>query len=425
MNRIIEIAWRRLLGAVLGTIMASPLVLAGGIAGAQDFKPGPLGAVAVGPGEAIQIRTVLSMSTLKTILGTPSRRAVELAVADVGPVHGRAVALGEPIDSRCGDAGGRDAARAAVAVPKIVGLIGTSCSVAAAAAAAIISNAGLVMISPTNTAPSLTSDLRGNAGANRHAGYYRTAPNDLQDALAVAHFAYGQLDLGRVAAIHDGDPYTMGLVQAFKAAFEALGGAVTVAAVDKGATDMAPVLARLAAAKPDGVFLPLFPAEAGHVIRQARAVPGLAGLPLIGGNALPEPEFLAIPESAGMYISGPPLEFPGTANEATGRDHAGLLAAYRDRWGEEPESAYFAHAYDAATLLLHAIAEVAVAAGDTLHIDRAALRARLTAVSGFRGITGEIGCDAFGDCAAVGLARVYRHGGGGRSDLAVVYSHIP
>ena len=45
-----------------------------------------------------------------------------------------------------------------------------------------------------------------------------------------------------MAAIHDGDPYTHGLVSAFSAAFADLGGSVTVAAINKGDTDMLPVL---------------------------------------------------------------------------------------------------------------------------------------------------------------------------------------
>ena len=86
------------------------------------------------------------------------------------------------------------------------------------------------MISSSNTSPSLTSDLRGNAGSNYYPGYYRTASNDLYLARAVAEFAYNELGLRRMATIHDGDPYTSGLTGAFAVEFEALGGAVPVVA---------------------------------------------------------------------------------------------------------------------------------------------------------------------------------------------------
>ena len=142
------------------------------------------------------------------------------------------------------------------------------------------------MISSSNTAPSLTSDLRGNAGSNYHPGYYRTASNDLHEARAVAQFAYNDLGLRRMAAIHDGDPYTTGLTGAFTTAFGELGGSVAVASVSRGDTDMVPVLTQLAAGSPDGLFFPLFQEEGGHIIRQVGQIAGLEDVTLIGGSAL-------------------------------------------------------------------------------------------------------------------------------------------
>ena len=45
----------------------------------------------------------------------------------------------------------------------------------------------------------------------------------------MAQFAYNDLGLRRMAAIHDGDLYTTGLTGAFTTAFEELGGSVAVA----------------------------------------------------------------------------------------------------------------------------------------------------------------------------------------------------
>ena len=355
--------------------------------GGQDFEAGPLGAVEVAPGEAIQIRSMQVLTGLGD-LGIPSQRGVELALADYGPIRGHAVSMGAGLDSLCTEEGGRAAADTVTGDPRVVGVIGTSCSVAAAAASPILSEAGLVMLSPLNTAPSLTSDLRGNAGSNHHPGYYRTTSNDLHEAQAVAQFAYNDLGLRRMAAIHDGDPYTTGLTDAFTAAFEELGGSVAVASVSRGDTDMAPVLTRIAAGSPDGLFFPLFQEEGAHIVRQVGQIAGLEDVTLIGGGGLLVSEFLAIPESEGVYLSGPELSFGGNTNEATGKGGEALVADYRERYGEAPTSAYLAHAYDAATLLLRAIEEVAVGNGDTLYIDRAKLREALTGVTGFSGIIG-------------------------------------
>ena len=108
-----------------------------------------------------------------------------------------------------------------------------------------------------------------------------------------------------MGAIHDGDPYTSGLVGAFADEAGALGGATEIAAIEKGQTDMRAVLAQLAAGSPDGLFFPLFPPEGEHVIRQAADVAGLESSTLLGGAALLEPGTLALPGSEGMYFPGP------------------------------------------------------------------------------------------------------------------------
>ena len=59
---------------------------------------------------------------------------------------------------------------------------------------------------------------------------------------------------------------------------------------------------------------------------------------------------------------------------------------------------YWAHGYDATTLLLSAIKQIAVVDGDTLYIDHAALRDALDGTAGFQGIIGTMTCDDFGDC---------------------------
>ena len=61
---------------------------------------------------------------------------------------------------------------------------------------------------------------------------------------------------------------------------------------------------------------------------------------------------------------------------------------------------YFLSAYDAADLLFHAIEKAAVQDPDgTLHIGRAKIRDILYATKTFKGVTGTLSCDQFGDCA--------------------------
>jgi branched-chain amino acid transport system substrate-binding protein len=369
----------------------------------RDFEAGPLGA-----GEAIQLRTMLSHTGAPTF-GLPLRYGVELALQDTGDIHGREVELGEPIDGMCSGAGGKAGALEIISDPRlIVGVLGTSCSGAAVAASPLTSGAGLVMISPSNTSPGLTSDLEGNASADFYPGYFRTSNNALYEAQVVADFAYQELELRRMVTVDDGDAYTMGLAVAFANAFRALGGEVGAARrIDKGQTDMTDVLADIAAdddvAPLDGIFFPLFFDEGSPFAEQAKAFAGLEDVTLITDSGLLTPRFLSTPQSLGIYFAGPVPVVESNVNEVTGKSTGEVLAAYRTLYGE-PETPFWVHAYDAATLLLSSIESVAVEVDGRLYVDRAALRDAITETQDFQGLLGMLSCDEFGDCGTGGVS---------------------
>ncbi len=378
-------------------------------------------------GEAVQIRSLLTM-TIAASLGVPSRNAVELAVQDFGLIHGHPVELGEPIDGGCGPEGGHHGAEHIIENSQVLGVIGTSCSGAAVAASPVISAAGLVMISPSNTSPALTSDLAGNASSDYHPGYFRVSVNDLYQARAVADFAYNELGLRRMATINDGDPYTTALVSAFGDAFSAIGGEVAATAtIAKGQTDMTSVLAKFAAATPDGIFFPLFDEEGIPFAKQVREHDSLKAATLITGAALLDSEFLATPQSEGVYAAGPETDLGSNVNATTGKSVDDVLAAYTAAYGGFPATPYWAHAYDATTLLLNAIEIVAGEDDGKLYVDRAALRRELHHTSGFQGLLGTLTCDEFGDCGT-GRINIYHHTDLNITDpaqLPVVYRFSP
>ena len=99
---------------------------------------------------------------------------------------------------------------------------------------------------------------------------------------------------------------------------------------------------------------------------------GLEGTALITGSAMLVPEFLGSPQSEGMYFAGPVLEHGSAANSITGKNAEAVLAAFEKAYGGAPASPYWAHAYDATTLLLDAIESVAVEKGGKLYVDRLA-----------------------------------------------------
>ena len=374
--------------------------------GGDRAGDGSLGAVEVPAGAAIQIR---SLNAISGPSGLPRQRAVAMAIADYGPIRGFEVDMGTGLDDLCSAEGGQAAAQTIAADDQVIGIIGTSCSAAAVAASPLISAAGMVMISPSNTSPALTSDLAGTPGENYNPGYYRTAHNDLIQGAAVAQFTFENLGLATAAAVHDGDPYTQGLAQSFADSFEALGGEVTgLASVNKDENDMTPALTELASGSPQALFLPVFRPAGDFVADQAPGVPGLEDAVLIGADALLTDGFLELSQSVGMFFSGPDLRYGANANQSTGVSAEAFLAAYETAYGSPPEAPYWAHAYDAATLLLEAIEAASYVDGGILVIDRARVRRHLDSTAGYAGITGALTCDGYGDCGAARIV-VIRH----------------
>jgi len=367
----------------------------------DSLGDGSLGTVTVEAGDDIQIRSLNAITGDVAFLGIPNQRGVEQAIADFGDIHGFSVTIGTGLDDLCSADGGQAAAQTIVADEDVVGVIGTSCSGAATAASPLISEAGMVMISPSNTSPALTSDLAGTAGDNYHAGYYRTAHNDLFQGAAMAKFVYEELGISAAAAIHDGDPYTQGLAQAFADAFENLGGSVTgFTGVNKEDTDMVPVLTEIAAGSPGAVFFPIFQPAGDFVADQAPGVSGLEGVVLLGADGLQVQSFMELPQANGMYLSGPDLRYGSNTNQSTGATADKFLADYESNNGNPPEAPFWAHSYDATTILLEAIKAASHSHDGNIEIDRAGVREYLDNLSGYEALIGTLTCDDFGDCGA-------------------------
>ncbi|HDD55354.1 MAG TPA: branched-chain amino acid ABC transporter substrate-binding protein [Chloroflexi bacterium] len=350
----------------------------------------PLGCASYGPDEPVRIASALVISGPNVDLGTDSQYGVEIAIKFQEELFGHPIEL-QAEDDGCSAEGGQTAGQKIVSDPSIVAVVGTSCSGAGVPMSEVISEAGYVMVSPSNTSPSLT-----DPDVAWHEGYLRTAHNDEVQGAAMAEFAYNELGVTKVAAIHDGDPYTEGLAKVFADSFEALGGTVVeFTAVNKGDTDMRPVLAAVAAAgPPELIYYPVFTAEGGFLTKQAKEVSGLEDTILAAADGMISNAAIeAVGEAGeGMYFSGPDLGFSGALYEK-------FLAQYIEDYGSEPISVFHAHAFDATNMIFACIESVAIEDGESIHIGRQALRDCLYATEDFNGITGSLTCDEYGDCA--------------------------
>ncbi|MFA9407071.1 MAG: ABC transporter substrate-binding protein, partial [Anaerolineales bacterium] len=350
----------------------------------------PLGCVTYAEGEPVRLASALVISGPNIQLGQDSQYGVEIAMDFKGNVLGHPLEL-QAEDDGCSAEGGQTAGQKIVSDPTILGVVGTSCSGAGVPMSEVISGAGYFMVSPSNTSPALTDpDQAWNAG------YYRTAHNDLVQGAEVANFAYNELGLTYAAAIHDGDPYTEGLANAFRTSFESLGGEIVeFTAISKGDTDMLPVLTAVSAAgPPEFLYFPIFNPECPLIAKQAEQLEGLEDTILAAADGCMSNDIIEAfgGISGGMYFSGPDFGFSGT-------EYNKFLAAYKEKVGSAPISVFHAHAYDATNIIINCIEEVGVVDGGALHVGRQAMRDCLAATSGHAGITGSLTCDAYGDCA--------------------------
>jgi branched-chain amino acid transport system substrate-binding protein len=351
----------------------------------------PLGVVTIRKGQPIHIAYWFVVAGADSSLGLDTKRGVEIAMDEVG-----GKLLGHPIklsgqDTACNAEGGQAAATKIASDPTVVAAIGSNCSSAGRAGTPILWTAGISTVSPSNTAPMLTAPNRG-AGFD---GYLRTAHNDEVQGAVAAEFAFNKLGVKKAATIHDGSPYADGLQAVFSKRFKELGGTVTAQeAVAPTDTDMRPVLTKIATAKPEFIYYPIFIAAAGHITRQVKEVSGLEKVYLMSADGSFSPDFYkaAGDTAIGMYHSSPDFS-------AFGPGYQDFLAKHKQKYGEAPIAPFHAHAYDAAMMVFAAIEKAAVKDGDTIYIGRKALRDALYATKDMKGMTGTVSCNEYGDCA--------------------------
>ena len=351
----------------------------------------PLGVVTIKKGQPVHIAYWMVVAGPDASLGEDTKRGVEIAIQDKG-----GKLMGFPIkltgqDTGCGPEGGQAAATKIASDPTVVAAVGSNCSSAARPGAPILWKQGIPTVSPSNTAPYLTDPKRGK----EFDGYLRTAHNDKVQGAVAAQFAIKKLGVKTAATVHDGSVYAEQLQAVFAEEFKKLGGTIVAQeAVAPTDTDMRPVLTKIATGKPEFIYYPIFIAAAGHITRQSKEVAGLEKVALMSADGSFSPDFYkAAGETAiGMYHSSPDFS-------AFGAGYKDFLAKHQKKYGEKPIAPFHAHGYDAAMMIFNAIEKTAVKDGDTLYVCRSKLRDALYATKNLQGLTGNLTCDKYGDCA--------------------------
>ncbi len=388
------------LQVLLSLLVLASLALAACGPSAQPFEcTDAIGCVDIAPGDPIHFAYIQAVSGPVASLGQTNVNGAQLAIDDKG-----GELLGHPIqfdgeDSLCNAEGGQAAGTKVASDPTVIAILGTTCSSEARSAMPLVADAGMVMMSSSNTNPDLTNPDH----SDHHVGYFRTAHNDLFQGRIAAEYAFNELGVTKAATVHDGSPYADGLRKVFESVFAELGGTITSSeAVNVGDTDFKPVLTTIAAGGAELIYFPIFEPEGNSFASQKCEVSGLENTALMGADGLFTSGFAGTAGSCavGMYLSSP---YVG------GDSGASFLSKYNTKFGEDPASGFGPHSYDAMNIFFAALEKVAVVDADgTVHIGRQALRDAIYATAGFSGLTGVLTCDANGDCATGEALAIYQ-----------------
>jgi branched-chain amino acid transport system substrate-binding protein len=349
-----------------------------------------LDCVQLDPGQAIQIGYILALTGGASFLGQEEINGVELAVERAGKLLGHEIQI-KGFDGGCDPVAGRTAALSLAQEPKLIGVIGPTCSSAARAINPWLSKAGMVIISPSASQPALTKE----GDVAQYAGFFRTSPNDIQEGVLAAQMANEKLKVKTAATIIS--PDLVPVQKAFVETFISLGGEVLMEETVDSPDSLPALKAKLADLAPEMLYLAISDISlAGQLIAQVRDQPELESMVIVGYDSLFNPELEKI---AGLAADGVILS-QVVFNPQLEEYNAEILPAYNEKFGKQPEHFIHAFAMDAVSLLLAAIEQVGVVYPDgTLYIPRQALRDALYATQDFPGLTGKLTCSPTGDCA--------------------------
>lgn len=228
-------------------------------------------------------------------------------------------------------------ARRAVDDDDVLGVVGGAFSGESKAARTVLAPADLAMISPSATNPDLS--------ATPSPVFHRVAVADDAHAAMVGRHLTKGLKARKVFLVDDGGAYGTTFVKGVKAALgKATAGSTKIR---PGQRDFGDAVSKIKAKNPDAVVYGGYYPEAGRLAKQLRD--GGVRAKFVSGDGALDKEF--------AELAGPAAEdaLLTCSCVLAGRTKGDFAAEYEARYGVEPPI-YAAEGYDAATVLLDAIA---------------------------------------------------------------------
>lgn len=351
----------------------------------------------------LTVGLVAPMSGELAGIGAGMRNAADLAVRQANErcaVPGYRLAL-DARDDRADPATGAEVARQLVADPALVGVVGTYNSSTAQTVQPVLSDAGVVQVSPGNTNVSLTRGANAvTAPLRQYQTYFRVVGTDAVQGPLAANYLAGT-GRTRVAVVSDGNTYGEGIANEFVKQFQTRGGEVVLrqtlpAGAPAGTRDA--TVAAVRGARPQAVF---YGGEypAGGPLSEALAG---AGGPVMGGDGLVDPGYARAggrDGDLGTSVGAPPETLPAAR---------GFVDAYRAAGYAEGYGGYGAFSFDAADVVIDAVAGVVNGrGGGEWSPDQRPAVVQAVQSTDADGVTGPISFDRFGDVSSDAVT-VYR-----------------
>ena len=174
---------------------------------------------------------------------------------------------------------------------------------------------------------------------------------------------------------------------------------VLESSINRGDTDMQPVLNAVATSGAELLFFPSMSPEGDLMIQQAQEIPSLQEIILMAEDALLSNTLMdALPED-------PPNIYFASTTSVENSSTEKLAASYETTYGSTLIFSFSDFVYDAANLLFQAIEASAHQMSDgTLFVGRQAIREAVASTTDYQGLSGLLSCDSFGDCGNASFA---------------------
>ncbi|WP_331714887.1 branched-chain amino acid ABC transporter substrate-binding protein [Auraticoccus cholistanensis] len=325
-------------------------------------------------------------------LGLGIRNSVQLAVDQAnesGAIPGWTLEV-QPEDDQGQPDPGRNAATSLSSDADVVGVVGPLNSSVGQAIQPVFDSASIVQVSPANTGTALTQGADPANPERPYETYFRTCTTDAIQGPFAARYLYETAKVTKVATVHDKKAYGQGLVEAFSAEFESLGGEIVAAeTINPDDTNFSAVISAVGDADPEALYYGGEYPQSGPLSQQMKAA-GL-DIPLMGGDGMYDPTYI---ELAGEESEGDLATSVGAPAEELESAQA-FLDAYEAAGFAEPYAAYGPYSYDAAQAVIEAL-KVSLPQAETAEDARQATVEAMAGVS-FEGATGPVAFDEFGD----------------------------